>query len=110
MQRAPGAERLFRVPYGDGELEFMLQPWFDIDVVASGSMDPVGDVERAAHDALVRPRGAPPLADLARDAVAKNANARARTTRSRSRFAFAPRSAAISSKAASTSASVSGSP
>jgi len=34
VQRAPGEERLFRVPYGDGELEFMLQPWFDIDVAA----------------------------------------------------------------------------
>lgn len=33
MQRAPGEERLFRVPYGDGEIDFMLQPWFDIDVV-----------------------------------------------------------------------------
>src|SRR5437764_5553303 len=75
MQRAPGAERLFRVPYGNGELEFMLQPWFDIDVVASGTMDPVGDVEREARVALARPDGAPPLADLARDAVAKNANA-----------------------------------
>ena len=32
MQRAPGEERLFRVPYGDGELEFMAQPWFDVDV------------------------------------------------------------------------------
>ena len=30
MQRAPGEERLFRVPYGAAELEFMLQPWFDI--------------------------------------------------------------------------------
>jgi hypothetical protein len=34
VQRAPGDERVFRVPYGDGDLEFMLQPWFDIDVAA----------------------------------------------------------------------------
>ncbi len=49
MQRAPGEERLFRVPYGDGELEFMLQPWFDIDVVESTTGSPVApdDVLRA---------------------------------------------------------------
>ncbi len=52
MQRAPGEERLFRVPYGDGELEFMLQPWFDINVVESETMPPIEDVTGAARDAL----------------------------------------------------------
>ena len=33
--RAAGDERLFRVPYGHGELEFMLQPWFDLDIAGS---------------------------------------------------------------------------
>src|SRR5437773_7237566 len=70
MQRAPGAERLFRVPYGDGELEFMLQPWFDIDVVESRSMPPIADLSAAARTALERPRGSRPLRDLARDTVA----------------------------------------
>src|SRR5437773_4418845 len=70
MQRAPGAERLFRVPYGDGELEFMLQPWFDIDVVESRSMPPIADLSAAARTALARPRGSRPLRDLARDTVA----------------------------------------
>jgi nickel-dependent lactate racemase len=69
MQRAPGEERLFRVPYGDGELEFMLQPWFDIDVVESGTMPPIADVAAGAGAALARPRGSKPLRDLARDAV-----------------------------------------
>jgi nickel-dependent lactate racemase len=70
MQRAPGEERLFRVPYGHEELEFMLQPWFDIDVVESATMPPIADVEAEARRALSKPRGSAPLADLARDAVA----------------------------------------
>src|SRR6266851_4990960 len=71
MQRAPGEERLFRVPYGDGELEFMLQPWFDIDVVESQRMAAVDDIAASARSALARPRGTPPLSTLARDAVAR---------------------------------------
>ncbi len=69
MQRAPGGDRIFRVPYGDGELDFMLQPWFELDVVESATMPPVPDVTAAARAALRRPRGSAPLADLARDAV-----------------------------------------
>lgn len=49
----------------------MLQPWFDIDVLSSGSMSPIIDVATAARDALARPRGSSALRDLARDAVAK---------------------------------------
>jgi nickel-dependent lactate racemase len=71
VQRAPGEERVFRVPYGHQELEFMLQPWFDIDVVESQSMPPIDDVEAGARSALARPRGATPLRDLAREAVAR---------------------------------------
>jgi nickel-dependent lactate racemase len=62
---------VFRVPYGDQELDFMLQPWFDIDVLESGSMPAIADVAAGARDALARPRGAATLRDLAREAVAK---------------------------------------
>src|SRR6266567_1204179 len=70
MQRASGADRVFRVPYGHEELEFMLQPWFDVDVVESGTAPPVADLPSAAREALRRPRGSPALAQLAREAVA----------------------------------------
>jgi nickel-dependent lactate racemase len=77
MQRAPGEDRIFRVPYGDGELEFMLQPWFDADVVESGTSAPVDDVPSAARAAVSRPRGTKPLRDIARDAVSRKPAARA---------------------------------
>src|SRR5438309_9192727 len=48
----------------------MLQPWFDVDVVESGAMAPLADLPSAARGALHRPRGSPPLAQLAREAVA----------------------------------------
>lgn len=64
MQRAPENSRLFRVPYGDGELEFMVQPWFDLDVVESGTRPPIDDLEAEVQSAI---RGASPrLADMAR--------------------------------------------
>jgi nickel-dependent lactate racemase len=69
VQRAPGEGRLFRVPYGHEEIEFMLQPWFDLDVVESGTVPPVADVAAEARAALRRPRGSAPLADIAREAV-----------------------------------------
>lgn len=47
----------------------MLQPWFEMDIVESGTVAPVADVATAARAALARPRGAPRLADLAREAV-----------------------------------------
>src|SRR5438093_3764427 len=52
MQRASGADRVFRVPYGHEELEFMLQPWFDVDVVESATAEPIADVARAVREAL----------------------------------------------------------
>src|SRR5438309_1121834 len=48
----------------------MLQPWFDVDVVESGAMAPLADLPSATRAALHRPRGSPPLAQLAREAVA----------------------------------------
>jgi nickel-dependent lactate racemase len=71
VQRAPKEERVFRVPYGDQELDFMLQPWFDVEVIESRTMPAIDDLAAGARDALARPRGSRPLRDLARDAVAK---------------------------------------
>jgi nickel-dependent lactate racemase len=77
VQRASGADRVFRVPYGHEELEFMLQPWFDVDVVESGTAPPVGDLAAATLQALRRPSGSPALAQLAREAVAARQDATA---------------------------------
>jgi nickel-dependent lactate racemase len=71
VQRAPKGDRVFRVPYGHEELEFMLQPWFDLDVVTSGHAEPLADLANATRDALRRPHGSPPLRDLARDAATR---------------------------------------
>jgi nickel-dependent lactate racemase len=72
VQRAPKGDRVFRVPYGDEELEFMLQPWFDLDVVASATAEPIADLSAATREALRRPHGSPPLRDLARDAATRS--------------------------------------
>jgi lactate racemase len=77
VQRAPKEDRIRRVPYGHEELEFMLQPWFDVDVVESGSAPTVADLPTAALQAVRRPRGSPPLAQLAREAVAAREGATA---------------------------------
>ncbi|HEV8654082.1 MAG TPA: nickel-dependent lactate racemase [Candidatus Limnocylindria bacterium] len=77
MQRAPKEDRIRRVPYGHEELEFMLQPWFDVDVVESGSAPTVADLPTAALQAVRRPSGSPPLAQLAREAVAAREGATA---------------------------------
>ena len=77
MQRAPKEDRIHRVPYGHEELEFMLQPWFDVDVVESGTAEPVADLAAATMRALRRPSGSPPLAQLAREAVAARKDATA---------------------------------
>jgi nickel-dependent lactate racemase len=77
VQRAPKEDRIHRVPYGHEELEFMLQPWFDVDVVRSGSATPISDLPAATLQALRRPHGSPSLAQLAREAVAARAGATA---------------------------------
>ena len=69
MQKAPGSdERMLRVPYGHQELEFMVQPWFDVDVVESKPATPVGDLGVAARASLASPLGSKRLRDLAADA------------------------------------------
>ena len=55
----------------------MLQPWFDVDVVESGTGTPVPDLRAATLDALRRPRGSAALAQLARHAVAARPGANA---------------------------------
>jgi len=57
--------RTYRVPYGHSDLEFTLQPWFDIDVLSSAAATPVADLGAAAIDALRTPLGSPRLRDLA---------------------------------------------
>lgn len=77
MQRSPNADQpMTRVPYGDGEIEFMVQPYFDLDVLSSAPAAPV-ELGSAAHEAMSAPLGGPRLADLARDAVERNASAAA---------------------------------
>jgi nickel-dependent lactate racemase len=77
VQRASGADRVFRVPYGHEELEFMLQPWFDVDVVRSATAAPVDDLATASREALRRPHGSPTVVQLAREAVAARPDATA---------------------------------
>ena len=55
----------------------MLQPWFDIDVLESGTLDPIDDVTAGAIAALSRPRGGRGLSDLADAAVARDHDATA---------------------------------
>jgi len=77
VQRAPKEDRIHRVPYGNEELEFMLQPWFDADVLESVTVPPVADLSGAVAAAVSRPKGSPPLAQLAREAVAARSGATA---------------------------------
>src|SRR5438046_8875981 len=60
---------MLRVPYGHDELEFMVQPWFDVDVVESAAAAPVGDLAAATRTSLARPLGSERLRDLAAEAV-----------------------------------------
>ena len=59
---------MLRVPYGHEEIEFMVQPWFDVDVVESAPATPVGDLTTAARASLAKPLGSKHLRDLAADA------------------------------------------
>jgi nickel-dependent lactate racemase len=68
---------MYRVPYGHEEIEFLVPPWYDVDTVASGTMEPVGDVLATARESLRRPHGSVPLRDLARDAAGRSASATA---------------------------------
>ncbi len=65
----PGGAPFQHVPYGHEQIAFMVQPWFDVDVVASADAVPVGDVAQAARQAVAAPVNGPLLRDLARHAV-----------------------------------------
>src|SRR5258708_1474727 len=60
---------MLRVPYGHEEIEFMVQPWFDVDVVESAPATPVGDLGVAARESLATPHGSARLRELAADAT-----------------------------------------
>jgi nickel-dependent lactate racemase len=64
-----------RVPYGHGELEFMIQQHFELDVLESAPA-PTIDLASGVADALRAPLGGATLAELAADA-ARTASARA---------------------------------
>jgi len=69
--------RYLSVPYGEEELEFMLQPWFDLDIVESATATPVADLGAETVRRLQSPLGGKHLRDLAGDAVRTSPNARA---------------------------------
>jgi nickel-dependent lactate racemase len=73
----PGGAPYFRVPYGEEELEFMLQPWFDLDTVESATATPVADLAAETLRRLASPLGGKRLRDLAADAVRMAPDARA---------------------------------
>jgi len=56
--------RIARVPYGHGDIEFMVQDWFDLDVVESAPATAVADLDRAVLDSLRSPLGWPPPREL----------------------------------------------
>lgn len=69
MQRSPKSDQpMTRVPYGHEEIEFMVQPWFDLDVLSSAPAAAV-EMGSAIREAMAAPLGGPRLADLAREAV-----------------------------------------
>ena len=79
MQNAPrGGAPFQRVPYGDGEIDFMLQPWFDLDVVESATATPVEDLRAETIRRLASPLGSPRLRELAVDATKRAAPKKAR--------------------------------
>jgi len=66
--------RYLSVPYGEEELEFMLQPWFDLDIVESGTATPIADLPAETVRRLQSPLGGKRLRDLAADAVGATSN------------------------------------
>src|SRR5436309_10370492 len=55
----------------------MLQPWFDLDIVESGTATPIADLAAETVRRLQSPLGGKRLRDLAADAVGTTSNARA---------------------------------
>ena len=69
--------RYLSVPYGEEDLEFMLQPWFDLDIVESGTAPPIEDLAAETTLRLESPLGGKRLRDLAADALRTAPNAHA---------------------------------
>ncbi|MDP9275733.1 MAG: lactate racemase domain-containing protein, partial [Chloroflexota bacterium] len=69
--------RYLSVPYGEEELEFMVQPWFDLDIVESATGAPTPDLAAETARRLQSPLGGKRLRDLAADAVRTAPSARA---------------------------------
>ena len=69
--------RYLSVPYGEEELEFMLQPWFDLDIVESATATPVADLAAETVLSLQSPLGGKRLRDMAAEAVRNASSARA---------------------------------
>src|SRR3989449_9638810 len=55
----------------------MLQPWFDLDIVESGTATPIADLAAETTRRLESPLGGKRLRDLAADAIRKTPQARA---------------------------------
>ena len=73
----PGGAPYYRVPYGEEELEFMLQPWFDLDIVESATAAPIVDLAAETVRRLQAPLGGTRLRDLAADAIRNTPDAKA---------------------------------
>jgi lactate racemase len=69
--------RYLSVPYGDGEIEFMLQPWFDLDTVESAPAGPVADLGAETRLRVAAPLRSLRLRDLAASAIARRTTATA---------------------------------
>jgi len=67
--------RYLSVPYGEEELEFMLQPWFELDIVESATATPVADLGAETVRRLHSPLGGKRLRLLASDVMRTSPNA-----------------------------------
>ena len=59
-------EKLYTIPYGEGQITFDLPPGMRGTVVESKKVPPIADVEAAIAEALAKPVNSPPLRELAR--------------------------------------------
>ena len=65
--------RYLSVPYGQEQLDFMVQPWFDVDTVESGTARAIDDLAAETRRRLAAPLGSAPLRELAAAAVKRAA-------------------------------------
>jgi len=60
------SKKIYRVPYGKGEIDFSLLPGMRATLADSKPVSPVANTQTAIAEALVRPTGTPPLSQIAR--------------------------------------------